>query len=129
MKEFFERAFENMIGRRNGTMNFRLIIQPLLAILFAVRAGLRDSKAGYAPFFWNYRYHKENRKLLVKQGWADIGKVFIMAFVLDVIYQFIAIKSFYPGEAVLTAIILALMPYLIFRPLTTLIANQFRKNV
>ena len=128
MKEFFERAFVNMIGRRDGVMNFRLIIQPLLAIFFAVRAGLRDSKASYAPFFWNYAHNKENRRLLVKQGWSDIGKVFIMAFVLDVTYQFIAIKNFYPGEAVLTALLLALLPYLIFRPLTTLIANQFIKR-
>lgn len=44
-----------------------------------------------------------------------MGKVFTIALVLDAVYQYIALKWFYPAEAVLVAAILALVPYLLLR--------------
>ena len=34
---------------------------------------------------------------------------------MDVVYQLIVLKTFYPGEAVIVAIALALLPYLLLR--------------
>ena len=34
---------------------------------------------------------------------------------MDVVYQFIVLKTFYPGEAVIVAVALALVPYVLLR--------------
>jgi hypothetical protein len=34
-------------------MNFRFILQPLMALIFAIVAGLKDGKAGKPPYFWS----------------------------------------------------------------------------
>ena len=38
-------------------------------------------------------------------GWARIGKVFIVALVLDILYQVIVLDV-YPGEAIIVAFLL-----------------------
>ena len=52
---------------------------------------------------------------MLKDGWKSVGKVFVMAIIIDLIYQLIVLKWFYPFEAVLVAFILAIVPYLIVR--------------
>jgi len=56
--------------------------------------------------------------------------VFILAIVLDVIYQLIKHRwTVYPGEAALVAIILAIVPYLLIRGPINRIACRQRKVV
>jgi hypothetical protein len=38
-----------------------------------------------------------------------------LAFVLDVVYQYLAFRWFYPGEALMVAFSLAFIPYLLIR--------------
>ena len=52
---------------------------------------------------------------MVKDGWKSVGKVFVLALILDVVYQFVATAFVYPGEAIATALLLAIVPYLILR--------------
>jgi hypothetical protein len=40
---------ENLIGRSEGPMTFRLILQPAMAVFLAIRAGLRDAREGKPP--------------------------------------------------------------------------------
>ena len=66
-----------------------------------------------------------NARRWLKNGWKSVGKVFILAIVLDAIYQFIELRWFYPGEAVLVAIILAIVPYLVIRgPINRIVCRQ-----
>ena len=51
----------------------------------------------------------------MREGWKDIAKVFVMALVVDAIYQAIAIRWFYPVESIDVAITLAILPYLLIR--------------
>ena len=53
-------------------------------------------------------------------GWKDIGNVFIVALVLDSIYQVIVHSGIYALELLLTATTLALVPYGIVRGLPEL---------
>ena len=39
MEEWLTRIFENLIDRVSGPMKFRLILQPLMAVVFAVALG------------------------------------------------------------------------------------------
>ena len=109
------RAIEQLLGRYSGPMHLRLILQPVLATFFAVRAGLRDAKGGRAPFLWSALTQPEARKYLVASGWKDVGKVFLAALVLDSVYQFIFLHGFYPVQTLVVAVGVALVPYLVFR--------------
>ena len=100
-------------------MKLRLIIQPLVACVFAVRAGLRDAREGRSPYFWALAFNTGHRRELLGQGWRDIAKLFVAAVILDVIYQFIALHTVYLGEAIVVAILLAIIPYLLVRAVVT----------
>jgi hypothetical protein len=103
------------IARVSGPMKFRLVLQPCMAAFFAIRAGLADAKAGKPPWFWELVSNPPLRSDMVKEAWKRIGKVFILAVVLDVVYQLIVLHFVYPGEALIVAFILAIVPYVILR--------------
>jgi hypothetical protein len=52
---------------------------------------------------------------MLRDGWKAVGKVFVIAVIIDLVYQLIVFRWFYPGEALLVAAILALIPYLLIR--------------
>lgn len=127
MDDFFARVGTDLIGRTEGVMKFRLIIQPLAASILAIRAGLRDAREGKPPFFRALVFNAEHRRDLLGQGWKDIAKVFIAAVILDVVYQVIALRTVYPGEALIVALILAVVPYLLLRAPVTRIFGRRKK--
>ena len=45
--------------------------------------------------------------------------MFILALALDAVYQIVELRFLYPGEAVIVALLLAIVPYLILRGLVT----------
>jgi len=106
---------EEMIGRIDGPMKFRLVLQPAMAIFFAIRDGRRDVREGAKPFGWALFTATGERRALIKDGWKGVGKVFLIAVVLDLIYQFLAIQGFRPLQAACTAALVALVPYLLVR--------------
>ena len=124
MEEALRRGWENLIGRSDGPMNFRLIIQPAVAILFAIRAGLRDAHNGQPPFLWTVLSNTRLRRELLRQGWGDVGTVFSVALILDAIYQVIIHSSIYTLELLLAATILALVPYALLRGLVTRLVRR-----
>jgi hypothetical protein len=79
---------------------------------------------GRPPYFWTIVTDPAQRRELLRQEWKDVGKVFIFAVVLDVIYQFIVVRWLYPGETLIVAIILAVLPYLLIRGLVTRLARS-----
>jgi hypothetical protein len=124
---FFQIYFNDIIGRSEGIMHFRLISQPLSAIYFAIRGGLRDSKENRPPFFWALVFHPEHHQDLLKSSYKDIGKVITAAFLFDTAYQILVFHFFYPIQAMIVAITLALVPYLVFRAQVTRLANIIKK--
>jgi hypothetical protein len=124
--EFFARVWEMLIGRLDGPLTLRLILQPTVAAIFAIRAGLRDAREGRPPFFfWSVFTNAARRPELLGQVWKDVGKVFIIAVVLDVIYELIVYRWVYPGQAVIVATVLAIVPYLLIRGPVTRIMRRF----
>lgn len=105
-------------------MSFRLILQPAVAIILAIRAGMRDARDGRPPFLWAVLSNRGLRRELIGQGWEDVRNVFILALVLDSIYQVIVHSAIYALELLLTATTLALVPYVIVRGLVTRIARR-----
>lgn len=114
MEDLLARVWENLVGRVGGPMTFRLILQPTMAALLAFRAGLKDAREDRPAYFWTMLVHP-SRKELFREGWRSIGRVFILAIIMDAIYQGIVLKWLYPGELVIVAIVLAVVPYLLIR--------------
>ena len=112
---FFSAYWTDFIGRFDGPLHFRLIMQPVMAIAFAVRDGNRDAREGRGAYFWSLISDPAQRGYLLHSGWKGISKVFVLAFVLDVVYQFLVWHGLKPLQALLTAIVLAVVPYVLLR--------------
>jgi hypothetical protein len=115
MEEMIVRAWNNIVSRFGGPMTFRVILQPTMAALLAVLAGLRDAREHRPPYFWTLLTDPSQRRDLLRHGWKAIGRVFILAIVMDVIYQLIVLHWLYPFELLIVAILLAVIPYLVLR--------------
>ena len=124
MDNVWVRFGTQMVARVSGPMKFRLVLQPCMAAFFAIRAGLADARAGKTPYFWCLLSDPAQRDDMLKDGWKSVGRVFILALVLDVVYQVIELRFVYPGEAIIVAFVLAILPYLILRGLVTRLARK-----
>ena len=124
MEDFFSRIVENLAGRVSGPMKLRLIFQPTMAAIFAIRSGLKDARTGKPPYLWGMIKYPEARAEMLKDGWKSVGKVFIVALVLDAVYQLKVLHTVHPGGALLMSLLLAIVPYVILRGLVTRVARK-----
>jgi len=115
MDEILKRVWQNLIGRSTGPMNFRLIVQPLVAMILGVRAGLKDARQGRPPFLWSAATNSAYRPEMLRQGWKDLGRVFALAVIIDSIYQLVVHRGVYVLELLIVAITLAIVPYVLIR--------------
>jgi hypothetical protein len=115
MDDTLSRVVTNLVGRLDGPLHFRFILQPVMATIFAVKDGIKDSREGRVAYFWGIFTQPGHRMELIKRGWKSVGKIFILALVLEVVYQVWQFHTFYPGEALLVAFTLAIVPYLLLR--------------
>lgn len=111
----WERVIGDLFGRLDGPLHFRFIVQPLMATIFAIIDGVKDAKAGKPAYFWDLLFSSGHRKELIRDGWKQVGKIFILAVILDVIYQLKFQGTLYPGEILIVAFVLAIVPYLVLR--------------
>jgi len=119
----FSRVWEQLMSRPAGPLKFRFVLQPAVAIFLAVRNGLKDSREGKPPFFWAFFLEPAQRSELLHDGWKSIGRLFLLALALDCIYQIIVLHWVYPFEALVVAIFLAIIPYVLVRGPVDRIAN------
>lgn len=127
MEEIFKRIGEHLIDRVSGPMHFRVILQPLMASIFAVIAGIKDSNAGKPAYFWGLFTQPEHRSAMIRDGWKSVGKIFILAVILDIIYQLIVQWWVYPLEVFLVAFLFAIVPYILLRGPVNRVASLFIK--
>jgi hypothetical protein len=128
MEHMLARIWESMVARVSGPLRFRLVLQPLMAVFFAVLGGLKDARDGKPPYFWALFTDAHDRRSLLTDGWRSIWRVFVLAIVLDVIYQWIVQRWIYPGETVLVAVILAIVPFVLVRGPVNRIARRVRDH-
>ena len=124
MDELLTRIWENLTARLDGPMKFRFLLQPTMAAIFAIKAGLKDARESRPPYFWTIFTDGAQRKELLREGWKAVSKVFIVAVVIDVVYQYLVFRWFYPGEALIVAFVLAFVPYLLLRGPVNRIARR-----
>jgi hypothetical protein len=115
MEDVFIRGWTDFVARTEGPMKLRFVLQPTVATLLALRAGLADARQGNPAFLWGVLFHPERRGELLRKVRDDCGKIFCVALVLDAIYQLIVHRGIYALELVFTAATLALVPYVLVR--------------
>jgi hypothetical protein len=124
MDDLWTLLADNLHDRVSGPMKFRIVLQPIMATLLAIRSGLKDAKSGARPYFWSLLSTPGHRMEMIKDGWKSVGRLFLLAVALDLIYQAIVQSSIRPRAAIFVAIILAIVPYLLLRGIVTRIARR-----
>lgn len=128
MRDMIVRVLMNLVDRVGGPMTFRIILQPLMATLLAVRAGLKDARENQPPYFWTLLTDSSQRVDLIRHGWKAVGRVFILAVVMDIIYQLIVVRWVYPLETLIVAIMLAVVPYVFIRGPVNRLARRWHRR-
>ncbi len=126
MRDMLIRLWTNLGDRVGGPMTFRVILQPTMAALLALRAGLRDARENRPSYFWGVLTNHAQRPELLREGWKAIGRVFILAIIMDVVYQLIFERWIYPLELLIVAMVLAIVPYVLVRDPVSQLARRFR---
>ena len=121
--ETIARGWENLLGRLDGPMSFRILMQPAMAAFFAIRAGIRDARENNPTFLGCALSNPRSWSPRMQQSWKDVGKVFIVAIILDSIYQIADHSGIFALELLITATLLALVPYMVLRDLVSRIAR------
>ena len=128
MDDLIARYIGDLTARVSGPMWFRFILQPTMAIIFALRAGLQDARTGQPAYLWSVVTNPAARRDLIHDGWKDVAKVFTIAFVLDTVYQLLELHWFYPLQALIIAFVLAFLPYLLLRGLFARLAGVWLRR-
>lgn len=119
------RLWHEIAARPDGPMAFRFYLQPLMASLIAIRDGIKDARAGREPYFWSLFTDPAHRAERLRDGWKSIWKIFVLALILDTIYQFVVLGGWRPVEGLVVAEVLAIGPYLALRgPVNRLMSRR-----
>src|SRR4029078_7446617 len=109
------RIASDLLGRLEGPLSFRFVLQPLMATLYATRDGIQDARQGRAPYFWSILAGRSGRWALLREGEHAVARVIALGVVMDVIYQVIVFRWIYPFQLIVTVLLLAFVPYLLLR--------------
>ena len=123
MEDILLRLWENLVDRVDRPMALRFLLQPTMAIFFGIRDGLRFAHEGRSFLLWGGPKDPAERRAQLLATWQSIGKIFMLALVLDAICQLTVVGWFFPVEALIVAIVVALVPYLAVRGLVNWLAR------
>lgn len=122
----FNRA-QHLFARAGGPLNFRLVVMPTVVTVLAILADRRDAREGRPALLGAFFTDPSERRRLFRSALKDVGRVFIVAIVLDTAYQLWVFRWVYPGEVLIVAVVCAIVPYVLVRgPIMRLLHLLFR---
>jgi len=113
-----EEFWRDLVARPDGPMRFRFILQPLMATIVAIRDGREDARSGRLPYLATVLGNPQERAGRLRHGLNATARIIALGLVMDVIYQAIVFRMFYPDQALVVALVLAFVPYVIIRGAT-----------
>ena len=116
--ESLGRLWRDVLDRPGGPMTFRFILQPTMAIIAALRDGVKDARLGRRPYVWALIHGvrgPEGRGARLWEGIVSTARILILGVVMDIIYQWKVLGTLYPVQSVVIAVLLAFVPYLLLR--------------
>ena len=121
--EAFRRFWHDLVERPDAPMRFRFFLQPLMAAIAAIHDGRVDARAGRSPYLMTLLRNPQERVGRLREGLNATARIILLGLVMDVIYQLLVLKTFYPNEALVVALVLGFVPYLIIRGLVLRVAR------
>jgi hypothetical protein len=121
--ESHARMWRDLFERPGGPMTFRFILQPIMAGIAAAADGFNDARFGRSPYFWTILHDTDKRQGRLTEGVNATARILLLGVGMDAIYQYRSFNTFYPVEALIIAIALAFIPYLLLRGPATRIAR------
>jgi hypothetical protein len=119
------RQWNDLLSRPTHVLAFRFVPQPVMAMMLAIRDGLKDARIGRTPYFWAILTNREERGPRLREGLHATLRVIVLALAMDVIYQVLSFGEFYPVEAAIVVFVLAFAPYLLTRGPAARIARSW----
>jgi hypothetical protein len=112
---FQQRFWHDIAERPGGPMTFRFVLQPIMAAIAAAYDGVKDARGGRSPYFWTVLSDPTKRGGRLREGVVSTARIILLGLAMDAVYQLTVLKTFYPGEMVMVALLLAFIPYLLLR--------------
>jgi hypothetical protein len=107
--------WDELLARTDGPLQFRFILQPVMATLLAVRDGYHDAARGREPYLQDILRNPDRRGERLKEGFHAVARVMLLGIAMDAAYQFTVIKAFRPLAMAIVVLLLAFVPYLVMR--------------
>ena len=126
--EALHRFWHDLVERPGGPMTFRFILQPVMVAIAAIHDGIKDARTGRSPYFWTMLSKRHERVDRLREGLNATARIILLGLAMDVVYQIIVLKTFYPVEALIIALALAFVPYLLLRGPAARIARRWLTN-
>jgi hypothetical protein len=119
------RVWHDLVERPDGPMSFRFFLQPAMAAIAATLDGVRDARIGRSPYFWTVLSHPAECVSRLREALFATARIILLGIGMDAIYQFRVFDTFYPIEALVIALVLAVVPYFLVRGPVTRIAYRW----
>jgi hypothetical protein len=123
-----ERIWRNLFERSSGPLSFRFILQPSMAAIAAIHDGFKTVRTGHGSYSWTVARNPDKRVALLREGLNTTARIILLGLAMDLIYQLMVFDTFHPVEALIIAVLLAFVPYLLVRVLFTPIARRLRSG-
>ena len=114
-RETLERGWRDLFGRRGGPMTIRFLLQPMMAFIAALHDGIQDARTGRSPYLWTVLFNRTKRMGRLSEALVSTARLILIGIAVDAIYQLRVLGTFYPIEALVIALTLAFVPYLLLR--------------
>jgi hypothetical protein len=123
--EVHQRFWADIFDRLHGPMTFRFYLQPTMALIAALHDGIKDTRSGHKSFSWTALWDPTQKGGRLREGLTSTARVVLLGLSMDGIYQFKVFDRFYPVEALMMAILLAVIPYFVFRSIVEYVARRW----
>ena len=128
--DVFAHIWEMLIVQVHGPLHLRFIMQPILGFIIAFRHGSSDARADRPPYFCgrSRAIRSVGLTCFARLGITSAGS-FSPPSPWTRFIEFIVYRWIYPTQALITAAMLAFVPYLLLRGMVTRIleSKEFKR--
>lgn len=125
-QDVFGRIWTSLGVRVTGPLSFRFLLQPAMTAIAATHDGIKDARTGRSPYFWTVLTNPAERAGRLREGLKATSRIIVLALVMDAAFQVLVLKTFHLGEALVIAMTLAFLPYLLIRGPVARAARRWR---
>ena len=118
--------FETIARDLSGKGRFRLILQPLAALVLGIRLGIADANSGEPPLLHRLLTHRHQRWTIFRESLSDAVFPLVVALVMDGILQHITFGRIRPLAALFVGALLVWLPFVCTRALSNRIWRRIR---